>query len=160
MRLVTATLTFLLLATPLASQEGPPAIPIEPGDVIRLRSPFPGQTIVPARVTSVGDVYFGYAIENDPENRIFTGELLTLDTLDVRERSRRYSARTGAVWGGYLGAALGLIGGPFAAPGMDIETGTSVALFGAAGTAMGALSGATIGALIAPARWYRYVRRR
>ncbi|MEX2583934.1 MAG: hypothetical protein WD766_11700 [Gemmatimonadota bacterium] len=156
MRLSLVLLALVLLAPSLAAQETNP-FALEPGDRIRLRAPLPHDPRVPARVITVGPVYFGYSVDGR-EDLVYTRAFETVDTIDVRLSSRRYSARSGALWGAYLGAAAGAITGPFVAPSLKLDTGPATALFSGSGSLVGALAGAALGAVLAPSRWYRYVQ--
>lgn len=157
MRLATALLALLVTAPSLAAQVENPFM-LEPGDRIRLAAPAPSDAAVEADVVDVSGTTFNFAIADAPDV-VLTRSFAGLDTLEVRASSRRHSARSGAIWGLYLGAAAGLIGGPFYATSGSMETGTAVGVFGSAGGLAGALTGAAVGALLAPERWYRYVVR-
>ncbi len=131
---------------------------LEPGDRIRLHGPFEQDPLVSARVVSTGPIYLGFSLDGRPD-LVFTRAFATIDTLDVRHRSRWYSAQEGATWGLFLVTAAGMIAGPLLAPGRAMETSTAIVAYGAGGAILGIVSGAAAGAVIAPIRWYRYVIR-
>jgi hypothetical protein len=56
--------------------------------------------------------------------------------------------RAGALWGLYLGTAVGLISGALAAPHVGMETWVAVATFGGGGALTGTLTGAALGSMI------------
>lgn len=150
-------LAFLLLPVSASAQVAYNPFNLEPGDRVRFTGLLPGDNgRVHARVISVSPDFFGFTPSNQP-NIVMNREYGTLNSIDVRYRSRRESARGGALWGAYLGVAAGLIGGPFLANDLDVGTGQAVGLVGGAGALVGSLAGSIAGALIAPGRWTRYV---
>jgi hypothetical protein len=129
---------------------------IEPGALIRIQGLLPGGSeVVNARVVSVGPTFIGFSPLAQPD-LVLNREYVTLGVFDVRHRSRSGSTRSGAAWGAYLGAAIGLIAGPFVATSAPIGTGTSSVVFGTGGAVVGLGIGAYVGRVLAPPRWHRY----
>jgi hypothetical protein len=146
-------------AEPLEAHAPEPSpIPLSRGDRIRINAPRVGDPLVSASVLAVRGSQIGFAIGEGP-GQVYTRNLLSVDTLDVRGRSRRDSARSGALWGLFLGASGGMIGAPFAEPALPWDTGPTIAVLGGAGGLAGAMVGAAVGAVIDPPRWYRYILR-
>lgn len=157
MPLVLALLA-MLVAAPAASAQYANRFNLETGDHIRIDGPLLLDHWVDAEVTSVGPLHFGFSVVDDP-GLVYVRSYANVDTLEVREVSRRRSARGGALWGFYIGTAMGIIAGPFAANALSLDTGPAIGVVGGAIGLSGAIAGAVTGALINPGRWYRYVER-
>jgi hypothetical protein len=146
----------LLAFRPAAAQQLD-SLTLVPGDLVRFAGPLPQDVaLVNGRVVGVTPFSFDVTVEGQP-GRVFTRSYDTLRSIDVGYRSRARSARVGAVWGLFLGGALGLITGPLVAADLSIGSGPAAGLFGGAGGLVGAAAGAATGAVIAPLRWNRYV---
>lgn len=155
MRPIALLIALLVAAVPAQAQRANP-LNLSIGDQIRLTDPADGGVRLNGTVAAMNDLAIGFTVAGDPQLHI--RRYADLDAIDVkRSRSTWQRAVTGAVWGIYLGTALGVIGGPFAAKSIPIDTGPAVAAFGAGGGFGGAVIGAAAGALLTPGRWYRHV---
>lgn len=157
MRAMVWTLALLLLACPLIAQETNP-LSLEPGQRIRLNAPTKGDSWINARVLAIEPSSIAFTIDDQPPV-VYTRAYSDIDMIDVRRHSLRRSAYDGALWGVYLGTAIGVISGPFAAKSLPIDTDTAILLFGTGGGLLGTAIGATTGAIISPGKWYRHVFR-
>ncbi len=148
-------LLLLLVAAPeAAGQERAALFGIEPG--ARIRLPLAGQAepSLIARVLRSERDTLTYVVEGSGEIR--KQDLLTLRAVDVEQRSRKGSVRTGITWGLFLGSAVGVIAGPFFVDELSMGTEGAVATLGAIGGLTGGAAGGAAGALLVPGRWHRY----
>ena len=132
---------------------------LEPGDRVEIAAPTPEAEPVPATVLAVQPRWFSFAVEGD--STVWTRRFDVVESLRVSVgRSRLYSARRGAVWGAYVGTAVGLIAGPLAALSVFGDHGVARAMLvlGGAGGAAGGAAGAAAGAVLARERWVPYRR--
>jgi hypothetical protein len=147
----------LLVAKPALAQVNPfNPFNLQEGDRIRLTDS-QAPNWIDANVMQTGPLYFSYTTPGQPD-RIFIRSYREVDNLQIREVSRSESARGGALWGLYIGSAIGIVSGPFLANVLSLDTGIAIGAVGSAGALGGALTGAVTGALLSPGRWYRYVK--
>jgi hypothetical protein len=154
MRYLLAVAILCLSASALPAQSGY-VFSLEPGERIRLNGPELGDKLVTARVVSWNDALLRFTIEGS--DIIHTRQRVDLASLDAQRHSRRGGARSGLLWGGYLGASTGIIAGALLAGNLDLQMEHSIAIFAAGGGAFGLATGAALGAILVPDRWYRFV---
>src|SRR5687768_3135886 len=108
MRHILFLAVLLSVATPAIAQVNPyNPFNLQQGDRIRLSDPQEASWI-DASVTQTGPLYFGYTTPGEPD-RIFIRSYREVDNLQIHELlSRSESARGGALWGLYIGSALGI----------------------------------------------------
>lgn len=70
--------------------------------------------------------------------------------------NRKFSTKWGAMFGGFLGASIGAVGGPFTAIALKSEFGRQMAINASIGLVSGSAIGATMGAIFAKERWQPY----
>lgn len=156
MRFVLVLTALVFTATSAMAQTADNPLGLAEGDEIRVRQPDQSE-MVAGTVLAVDRNQFSYSIED--ETGPLTLPYAQVDTIDVRRRIPRQSAILGGTWGGFLGAALGTISGPFLATTIGMDTGPAIATTTAVGGISGGLLGASVGALLVPARWYRHILR-
>lgn len=145
----------LLAAAPAAAQQRY-SLPLEPGDEVRLSPIGSGAAPLAGQVVEWDSYMLSFAPVGD-ESRVVRVDPTSLAGLQIRERSRSRSAWRGAAWGLFLGGSAGLIAGPFASRETSMSFEGTLAALSAGGGISGALVGAAIGAVWAPARWRSYV---
>lgn len=127
------------------------------GDQISVREPLANGRLINGRVSAIEADAITYEIPG--RGQAYFRPYEGIDTIAVKRRVPRQQALLGAAWGAFLGVGAGLIGGPFHAASINGNTATSMAMFGAAGGAGGALIGAATGAILFPRKWYIHVLR-
>src|SRR5690606_19857044 len=131
MRLLFCALVLLLAASPAAAQPINP-LTLYAGQAIRF-SPRTDPAWIQAHVVAADNPWtFTYTVDG-ANGVIYTLPYVAVDTMDVRRHSRRKGATRGALWGGFAGAGLGAVAGPFFARSNDVGSGTAVVAIGAAG---------------------------
>ena len=156
MRQLLLVITLLLAATPVSGQIAD-SLRLRPGDPVRFPGPLPGQaTLVDGTVVSVLPHAFEFSVRG-ASGQTYTRSYDTLTSIDVGYHDAGKSARTGGLWGLFVGGVLGLVSGPFLAPHLSVDTGPAMALSAAGAGLIGIGIGAAAGALMAPTRWNRYV---
>lgn len=154
MRFILPVAVFLFAAQPLYAQNANP-LSLSVGDQISLREPLAGGTMIRGTVSKLDPDALTYVAEGD--YRQYFRPYVGIDTIAVKRRMPRASARSGALWGAFLGAAAGIISAPFYAKSASMGTGTAIAVIGASGGLGGSLLGAAAGAVLFPRRWFRHV---
>ena len=145
----------LLFAVPAAAQTNE-RLPVGVGDEVRIRGPLRGDGYTMATIREFGPSYLYFTVENRP-GVVFVRSYKNLGGLDVPGFSRTRGAKSGAMWGFYLGGAAGVVAGPFTANAFSMETGTSMGVLGVGAGLVGGLVGAAAGAILFPKEWQRYV---
>lgn len=154
MRFILLVALLLIASRPLQAQQANP-LSLSIGDQISLREPLAGGTVLRGTVSKVDPDALTYMVDGD--YRLYFRPYVGIDTIAVKRRMPRASARAGALWGAFLGGAAGIIAAPFYAKTSSMATGTAVVVIGAGGGLGGGLLGAAAGAVLFPRIWFRHV---
>lgn len=151
-RILTAALLLAAAATGAAAQHRT----LEPGDRVRVVAPTLHRG--PLRGEVVRYVADSLAVRESGGDSVYVLPLAQIRALARNEGMQRgRSVRSGLRVGAFLGAAVGLIAGPFMAKqGEEDAFVRNTALSGAAGTLAGAGLGALAGSLFAGDHWQRF----
>ena len=150
LRILTAALLLAAAATGAAAQHRT----LEPGDRVRVVAPTFHRG--PLRGEVVRYVTDSLAVRESGGDSVYVLPLTQIRGLARNEGMQRgRSVRSGLRVGAFLGAAVGLIAGPFLAREEDTFV-RNTALSGAVGTLTGAGLGALGGSLFAGDQWQRF----
>lgn len=126
------------------------------GDEVRVHAP----SIRTSRIRGTVVLYQGSTLDLRERG---TGAMVSIPVTDIRALARNEGVHRGASswrmarFGGFVGAAGGLVAGPLIATAdADGDVGATMAISGLAGTVGGAALGALVGAVFATDQWQRF----